>query len=70
LLREGRIVKEGAWELCTLFDPNHVPKNMTLDELQEGALDLGMRLYSDEETNARRRGFFKRLKASPNRHRT
>ena len=69
LQAEGRIVKEGAWELCTLFDPNFVPKNMTLDELQKGALDLGMRLYSGEETNARRRGFFERLRTSPNRHR-
>jgi radical SAM superfamily enzyme YgiQ (UPF0313 family) len=67
LLREGRIIRPGAWELCTMFDNNVVPKNMTVDELQQGMLWLGKQLYSREETAARRAGFFRALRESPNR---
>ena len=71
LRREGRVLREGAWELCTLFDINFRPKNMTVDELQSGFLRLAERLYSAEETSARRRRFKARLKRSahfPRRH--
>jgi radical SAM superfamily enzyme YgiQ (UPF0313 family) len=57
LRREGRLLKEQAWELCTLFDINVQPKNMTVSELQAGFLRLGQRLYSQEETGERRRKF-------------
>jgi len=50
---EGRILQEGAWELCTLFDINHSPKHMSVEELQSGFLWLGEILYSEEETRAR-----------------
>lgn len=65
LRAEGRIIRDKAWELCTLFDINFQPKNMSVAELQEGFLGLVKRLYSAEET-AERRGKFKRmLKNSP-----
>jgi hypothetical protein len=35
LLREGRILKEGAWELCTLFDVNFKPDRASVTERQE-----------------------------------
>lgn len=57
LLDEGRIIEPGAWEKCTLFDINYMPKNMTLEELGMKGLDLAMRLYSKEATARRRRGF-------------
>jgi radical SAM superfamily enzyme YgiQ (UPF0313 family) len=57
LRREGRLLKERAWELCTLFDINIQPKNMTVSELQTGFLRLAQRLYSQEETAERRRKF-------------
>ena len=66
LKAEGRIIRDRAWELCTLFDVNIVPKNMSVDELQSGFLRLVKTLYAAEETDARRRGFKRRLKTSPN----
>lgn len=66
LKAEGRLVRERAWELCTLFDINLQPKNMSIEELQSGFLRLAEQLYSTEETRQRREGFFKRLKRSPN----
>jgi radical SAM superfamily enzyme YgiQ (UPF0313 family) len=64
LKREGRIIQEGAWELCTLFDINFIPKNMTVAQLQAGFLRLGKQLYSAEETAERRGKFKKRFKES------
>jgi len=66
LKQENRIIHDGAWELCTLFDINFVPKNMTVAELQSGFLRLVTHLYSAEETSARRRKFRNMLKTSPN----
>jgi radical SAM superfamily enzyme YgiQ (UPF0313 family) len=65
LKAEGRVIRDQAWELCTLFDINFRPKNMTVAELQAGFLSLGKRLYSTEETSARRRNFKTMLKRSP-----
>jgi len=66
LQREGRILRERAWELCTLFDINFQPKNMSVAELQSGFLKLAKQLYSAEETQQRRAKFKQRLKTSPN----
>jgi len=57
LKAEGRLVRDRAWELCTLFDLNIRPKNMSMAELQSGFLKLGKTLYSEEETETRRRRF-------------
>jgi radical SAM superfamily enzyme YgiQ (UPF0313 family) len=65
LQREGRILRERAWELCTLFDINFQPAGMSVQELQRGFLGLAKRLYSAEETAERRRGFKQRLRSSP-----
>ncbi|MGZ4972454.1 MAG: radical SAM protein [Limisphaerales bacterium] len=65
LKEEDRIIRDRAWELCTLFDINIRPKNMSVEQLQSGFLQLAKQLYSAEETNERRRGFRQRLKTSP-----
>lgn len=65
LKSEGRIIRDKAWELCTLFDINIIPKNMTVAELQSGFLGLAKRLYSGEETAERRGKFKQMLKRSP-----
>jgi radical SAM superfamily enzyme YgiQ (UPF0313 family) len=65
LLGEGRIIREGAWELCTLFDINVRPQHMSVEELQSGFVDLARRLYSAEETTERRRKFKAMLRDSP-----
>ena len=65
LQREGRLIHDRAWELCTLFDINVRPRHMSIEQLQNGFLALAKRLYSAEETAERRRNFKTRLKASP-----
>jgi radical SAM superfamily enzyme YgiQ (UPF0313 family) len=65
LLAENRIIRDRAWELCTLFDINFIPKNMSVAELQSGFLGLAKRLYSTEETAERRRRFKAALRTSP-----
>jgi radical SAM superfamily enzyme YgiQ (UPF0313 family) len=66
LKNEGRLLRDRAWELCTLFDINFQPKNMTVAELQNGFLGLVKQLYSAEETHARRTNFKRKLRTSPN----
>ena len=66
LKREGRILRDNAWELCTLFDINFQPKNMSVAQLQTGLLKLVKQLYSTEETHERRARFKRMLKTSPN----
>ena len=65
LKAEGRILRDRAWELCTLFDINFRPKNMSVEQLQSGFLKLVKQLYSAGETQERRNQFKRRLKTSP-----
>ncbi len=64
LKAEGRIIRDRAWDLCTLFDINIKPRDMSVAELQSGYLQLVKTLYSAQETTSRRRGFRTRLKKS------
>ena len=66
LKREDRVLRDRAWELCTLFDINFRPKNMSVEQLQSGFLKLVKQLYSAKETRERRANFKRRLKTSPN----
>lgn len=66
LKREGRVLRDNAWELCTLFDVNFQPKTMSVAELQSGFLKLVKQLYSADETDERRAKFKQMLKTSPN----
>jgi len=61
LLREGRILAPGRWDLCTLFDVNYVPKNMTVDQLREGIYWLAEKLYNEKCLMNRRKPFFDEL---------
>lgn len=63
LQRDHRIIDPAAWQLCTLFDVNYRPSNMTPDELRQGIYWLGERLYSHEATQRRRERFFRQLKS-------
>jgi radical SAM superfamily enzyme YgiQ (UPF0313 family) len=62
LKAENRIIEENAWEKCTLFDINYIPRKMSTDELSQGFKALGARLYSDEFTKSRRKKFKKLLR--------
>jgi radical SAM superfamily enzyme YgiQ (UPF0313 family) len=57
LKREGRILCDEAWELCTLFDVNFSPAKMSVGELEAGFRSLVDRIYSDEFTQLRRSRF-------------
>lgn len=57
LMLEGRIVNSSAWELCTLFDVNFYPNEMSIAELESGFQDLAEKLYSAEFTQERRNYF-------------
>ena len=54
LRTEGRLLRERYWERCTLFDVNFVPRNMTVEELEQGLEYLMGTLYTAEEVRRRR----------------
>lgn len=60
LRRENRLLHDGAWELCTLFDVNFRPQGMTVERLREGFRGLAARLYGEEITRRRRENFNRR----------
>jgi len=62
LEREGRLIENGRWETCTLFDINFEPAGMSRDELSRGFKRLARELYGDEFTRWRRERFKKRLR--------
>jgi hypothetical protein len=58
----GRLIKEDAWEMCTLFDVNFEPENMTVSELEMNFTQLVQKLYSDEFTKERRQRYKEQLR--------
>jgi radical SAM superfamily enzyme YgiQ (UPF0313 family) len=57
LKREGRLLRDRAWEHCTLFDVSFVPRSMSVEELRTGFRGLVARLYSEAFTQERRNHF-------------
>ena len=57
LKKQGRLLEDGAWERCTLFDVNFRPTHMTPDELRQGFRDLVVKLYGEAFTDYRRESF-------------
>ena len=57
LKREGRILEDGRWDKCTLFDLNFQPRGMSPEELTRGFRELVLKLYSQEFTDWRRSRF-------------
>jgi radical SAM superfamily enzyme YgiQ (UPF0313 family) len=57
LRRENRLLHDGQWQRCTLFDLNYRPKRMSADELRDGFRQLVKRLYSEDLTKWRRENF-------------
>ena len=62
LQAEGRIIQDGDWKKCTLFDVNYRPDKMTVKELETGFRDLAEKLYSAEFTAHRRSSYRKQLR--------
>jgi radical SAM superfamily enzyme YgiQ (UPF0313 family) len=57
LKQEGRILRDEAWDLCTLFDVNFQPAKMSVGELEAGLRNLISRVYDDDFTKERRTDF-------------
>ncbi|OHE81139.1 MAG: B12-binding domain-containing radical SAM protein [Verrucomicrobia bacterium RIFCSPLOWO2_12_FULL_64_8] len=58
--QEGRLLENGAWEKCTLFDVMFQPAHMTPGDLRRGLVELAKKVYSAEFTEHRRRSFVRR----------
>jgi len=69
LQAEGRLIADGDWRRCTLFDVNYQPSGMSAAELREGLIRLGQDVYSEEWTRRRRDRFKARLRARGRRQR-
>ncbi len=69
LKQENRLLGDGIWDQCTLYDVTYEPKRMSVDELATGFRDLFARLYSDEFAKRRRDSFKKRWRAQFRRNR-
>jgi radical SAM superfamily enzyme YgiQ (UPF0313 family) len=67
LLAEGRLINPRQWDLCTMFDVNFRPKNMTPDQLREGMYWLAEQLYSPDCVRERQQQFFEQLSSARNR---
>lgn len=65
LMSEGRILKQLAWERCTLFDINFKPKKMSVARLQQGLIYSAKKIYDKDLINQRRRRFFNKLREAP-----
>jgi hypothetical protein len=63
-LQDRRILEPGRWDLCTLFDVNYQPRDMSPQDLQEGMRWLTKHLYDDDCTRYRRDAFFAGLRRS------
>jgi radical SAM superfamily enzyme YgiQ (UPF0313 family) len=60
LLIENRILEPKRWDLCTLFDVNFQPAQMSVQQLREGIRWLASKLYTAEAIQHRRRNFLNR----------
>ena len=67
LRRDDRLIRDKAWELCTLFDINFRPTGMTREQLRTGFRELGVELYGAENTNRRRARFEQTWRDATNR---
>ncbi len=63
LLAEGRLLYPGAWDRCTLFDVNFRPRGMTVEELEEGVMQLWQDTWNHEAFSRRKRYYRELLRA-------
>jgi len=57
LKQQGSILRDEAWDMCTLFDVNFLPAKMSVSELEAGLRSLIQRVYEDDVVAARRSAF-------------
>jgi len=66
LKRENRLLSENYWDKCTLFDVNFIPKNFTVEELENNFNRLMTNIYSPEAVQDRRKKFRQIIKSKIN----
>ena len=59
---ERRLLKDRFWEQCTLFDVTFTPKRMSVNDLETGLEYLMGSLYTQPETERRKRDFLRRAR--------
>ena len=57
LKHENRLLSENYWEKCTLFDVTFIPKNFSVEELENEFLQLMKNIYSSNEVQQRKARF-------------
>lgn len=60
LLAEGRLLYPGAWDRCTLFDVNFRPRGMTVEQLEDGLMQLWRDTWN-AEAFAFRKQYYRQL---------
>ncbi len=63
LLAEGRLLYPGAWDRCTLFDVNFRPRGMTVEQLEDGLMQLWRDTWNAEAFAFRKRYYRQLLRA-------
>jgi radical SAM superfamily enzyme YgiQ (UPF0313 family) len=66
LRREDRLLADGDWDRCTLFDVNFVPKRMSVADLEQGLMWLFREVYSEPQYLARQRRYMEIVKTREN----
>ena len=59
---EGRLLRDRYWEQCTLFDVTFKPKRMSVEDLESGLEYLMGTLYTQTETERRKKAFLRRAR--------
>ena len=60
LLAEGRLLYPGAWDRCTLFDVNFRPRGMSVEQLEDGLMQLWRDTWN-AEAFADRKHYYRQL---------
>ena len=63
LEREGRLLYPGAWDRCTLFDVNFRPKHMSVEQLEDGVMQLWRDCWNGEAFARRKQHYRDLLRA-------
>lgn len=62
LKQENRLLTENYWDKCTLFDVNFIPKNFSVEELENSFQELMSSVYAVDVVKERKRKFRQILK--------
>ena len=66
LKQENRLLTENYWDKCTLFDVNFLPKNFSVEELENNFQELMSNIYSVAAVKERKNKFKQTLKNKTN----